>query len=250
MSLKQRVPLLRWSCWRLAIGACATSPKRARSATDARPRPPTIVVANARRGDIDDVMATIDEFAYEKSFLINVGDEKGELLDAAVRRANPAGAGAGHLLRLRLAADRPRGARRPRCTPSNSRRPTPKWPGASGRTPASSDRVTCVVGTIGDGGATLDALAAEHGFARRTARLPVPRPRQERLPARPAEHPRPRLAAPRVHRRRRQRPHPGRAEVPRVHERAAGQVCGTPSSTRPTSSTRRWCPTWCWSRST
>ena len=27
------------------------------------------------------------------------------------------------------------------------------------------DRVTCVVGTIGDGGATLDALANEHGFA-------------------------------------------------------------------------------------
>ena len=28
-----------------------------------------------------------------------------------------------------------------------------------------ADRVTCVVGIIGDGGRTLDALAAEHGFA-------------------------------------------------------------------------------------
>ena len=28
-----------------------------------------------------------------------------------------------------------------------------------------TDRVTCVVGTIGDGGHTLDALANEHGFA-------------------------------------------------------------------------------------
>jgi catechol O-methyltransferase len=28
-----------------------------------------------------------------------------------------------------------------------------------------ADRVTCVVGTIGDGGRTLDALANEHGFA-------------------------------------------------------------------------------------
>ena len=27
------------------------------------------------------------------------------------------------------------------------------------------DRITCVVGTIGDGGRTLDALATEHGFA-------------------------------------------------------------------------------------
>ena len=42
--------------------------------------------ANARRGDLDDVLATVDKFAYEKSMLMNVGDEKGELLDAAVRR--------------------------------------------------------------------------------------------------------------------------------------------------------------------
>jgi catechol O-methyltransferase len=27
------------------------------------------------------------------------------------------------------------------------------------------DRITCVVGTIGDGGKTLDALAAQHGFS-------------------------------------------------------------------------------------
>jgi hypothetical protein len=47
------------------------------------------VVANARHGDIDDVIAKVDQFAYEKSFLINVGDEKGELFDAAVRRADP-----------------------------------------------------------------------------------------------------------------------------------------------------------------
>jgi len=46
-------------------------------------------LANARQGDIDDAIAKVDEFAYEKSLLINIGDEKGELLDAAVRRANP-----------------------------------------------------------------------------------------------------------------------------------------------------------------
>ena len=45
------------------------------------------VLANARPGDIDDVLATIDRFAYERSFLINVGDEKGRILDTAVRRA-------------------------------------------------------------------------------------------------------------------------------------------------------------------
>ena len=47
------------------------------------------VLKHARAGDIDDVLATIDRFAYEESMLINVGDEKGALLDAAVRRADP-----------------------------------------------------------------------------------------------------------------------------------------------------------------
>ena len=47
------------------------------------------VEVNARRGDLDDALATIDRFAREQSMLVNVGDEKGELLDAAVRRANP-----------------------------------------------------------------------------------------------------------------------------------------------------------------
>src|ERR1700744_2297826 len=47
------------------------------------------VLKNARAGDIDDVLAAIDKFAYEKSMLINVGDEKAQLRDAAVRRADP-----------------------------------------------------------------------------------------------------------------------------------------------------------------
>ena len=47
------------------------------------------VESHARRGDIDDVLATVDTFAREKSMLVNVGDEKGELLDAAIRRADP-----------------------------------------------------------------------------------------------------------------------------------------------------------------
>lgn len=63
------------------------------------------VEAHARRGDVDHVLATIDEFAAA---------------NAEVARRIWAHAGV-------------------------------------------SDRVTCVVGTLGDGGATLDALAA-HGF--------------------------------------------------------------------------------------
>ena len=43
------------------------------------------VVAHARPGDIDDALAAVDRYSYDKSFLVNVGDEKGKLLDAAVR---------------------------------------------------------------------------------------------------------------------------------------------------------------------
>ncbi len=88
MSLKQRVPFLRWSFWRLAIGARNIT-KTGQIGDGREAAAADYVVANARKGDIDDVIAKVDKFAYEKSFLINVGDEKGELLDAAVRRANP-----------------------------------------------------------------------------------------------------------------------------------------------------------------
>jgi catechol O-methyltransferase len=122
------------------------------------------VLAHARQGNVDDVLATIDTFAYEHSFLVNVGDEKGALLDAAVRRADPrlalelgtyCGYGALRIARaapsarvisVELSADNAAVARR-------------IWSHA-----AVDDRVTCVVGTIGDGGRTLDVLEAEHGL--------------------------------------------------------------------------------------
>jgi catechol O-methyltransferase len=110
------------------------------------------------------VIDTIDRFAYEKSFLINVGDEKGRLLDDAVRRADPTlalelgtycGYGA-----LRIARAAPRAAvvsvELSGANADNARR---IWHHAG-----VGDRVSCVVGTIGDGGRTLDTLANDHGF--------------------------------------------------------------------------------------
>src|SRR6202022_3978851 len=88
MSLKQRIPFLRWSFWRMAIGARNIT-KTGQIGDGRETAAADYVVANARQGDIDDVIDKGDRFGYEKSFLINVGDEKGELLDAAVRRANP-----------------------------------------------------------------------------------------------------------------------------------------------------------------
>jgi catechol O-methyltransferase len=163
MDLKRRVPLLRWSFWRMAAGArnLTTTGQigdgREAAAVD-------YVVTNARAGDIDDVLATIDKFAYEKSMLINVGDEKGLLLDAAVRRANPAlalelGTYCGYgALRIARAAPNAKvfSVELAEANAANARR---IWAHAG-----VADRVTCVVGTIGDGGRTLDVLATEHGF--------------------------------------------------------------------------------------
>jgi catechol O-methyltransferase len=123
------------------------------------------VLQHARAGDIDDVVATIDKFAYEKSVLINVGDEKGELLDAAVRRADPAvvlelGTYVGYsAMRIARAAPNARvySVEFAEANAANARR---IWDHAG-----VTDRVTCVVGTIGDGGRTLDTLATAHGFA-------------------------------------------------------------------------------------
>ncbi len=129
------------------------------------------VEANARRGDIDDVLATIDTFAAEQSMLMNIGDEKGELLDAAVRRANPKlalelGTYCGYGS-LRIARSAP-GARvfSVEFAAANADVARRIWAYAG-----VDDRVTCVVGTIGDGGQTLDTLANVHGFGAGTLDL-------------------------------------------------------------------------------
>ncbi len=163
MDLKRRLPLLRWSFWRLVAGAHNISSTgqigdgREAAAAD-------YVISHARRGDIDDVLGTLDRFAYEKSILISVGDEKGALLDAAVRRADPrlalelgtyCGYGA-----LRIARAAP-GAKvlSVELAAANADIARRIWAHAG-----VDDRISCVVGTIGDGGKTLHALATEHGF--------------------------------------------------------------------------------------
>lgn len=156
--------MLRWSVWRLVVGLRNIT--RTGQLGDGREAAAAdYVLAQARRGDIDDVVATIDKFAYTKSFLVNIGDEKGELLDAAVRRADPrlalelgtyCGYGA---LRIARAAPSAR-VFSVELSAANADVARRIWSHAG-----VDDRVTCVVGTIGDGGRTLGALETEHGFA-------------------------------------------------------------------------------------
>jgi catechol O-methyltransferase len=158
------MPLLRWSVIRMGIGARHFA-KTGQWGDGREAAAAEYVLRNARRGDIDDVLATIDKFAYEKSYLINIGDEKGELLDAAVRRANPGlalelGTYCGYgSLRIARAAPAAR-VYSVEFSAANAEIARRIWAHAD-----VDDRVTCVVGTIGDGGRTLDALAGEHGFA-------------------------------------------------------------------------------------
>ncbi|MDZ4267723.1 MAG: O-methyltransferase [Mycobacterium sp.] len=163
MSLKQRLPFLRWSTWRLALGM--PSFLRTGQIGDGREAAcAEYVETHARRSDADDVLAAIDTFAYEKAMLVNVGDEKGRLLDAAVRRAAPGlvlelGTYCGYsALRIARAAPTARVCSI-EFSAANAEVARRIWAHAG-----VADRVTCVVGTLGDGGRTLDALVAEHGF--------------------------------------------------------------------------------------
>src|SRR5689334_10430114 len=84
----KRVPFLRWSFLRLALGMNRLTTDW--QVGDGREQALADYVAeHAREGDRDDVIRVIDQFCYEQSFMINVGDEKGEILDRAVERAQP-----------------------------------------------------------------------------------------------------------------------------------------------------------------
>lgn len=122
------------------------------------------VAERARRGDPQDVIRVIDEFGHSESFLMNVGDEKGEILDAAIARAKPGlvlelGAYCGYSS-LRMAVAAP-----------EARIVSIEFSAANAEIARSihahaglGDRITIVVGSLGDGGKTLAALEAEQGL--------------------------------------------------------------------------------------
>jgi catechol O-methyltransferase len=157
------VPFLRWSFIRLAMNIKKVETEW--QVGDGREEAcAQYVAANARRGDVDDVIAAIDDFARNNSFLINVGDVKGEILDAAMRSARPKfilelGCYVGYGS-LRLARSSP-DARvvSVEFVPANAAiaRRNIEHAGLS-------DRVTVVDGTLGDGGKTLEHLRTEIGL--------------------------------------------------------------------------------------
>ncbi len=167
----KRFPFLRWSVLRMALGARALT--RNWQVGDGREEAlADYVVANARQGDPEDVIRVIDEFCMNRSVMINVGDEKGEILDRAVRRSSPQlllelGTYCGYSA-LRMARAMPAGARvcSIEFSPANAAIARRIWDHAG-----VGDQLTVVVGTLGDGGSTIDRLRTEHGFAEGTVDL-------------------------------------------------------------------------------
>ena len=82
------VPFLRWSFLRMLVGM-GTLLKDWQVGDGREQRVVDYVLEKARPGDIDDAIRVIDEFGWQKSLLINVGDKKGPILDEAVRAARP-----------------------------------------------------------------------------------------------------------------------------------------------------------------
>jgi catechol O-methyltransferase len=160
----RRVPFMRWSFIRLLLSMRRLM--RVWRVGDGREeRLASYVVENAREGDLDDVIRAIDEYCYERSYMINVGDEKGAILDEAVRRARPTqllelGTYCGYSA-LRICRAMPDTARLVSIefNPANAVIARRIWEHAG-----VIDRVAALVGTLGDGGQTIARLEAEHGF--------------------------------------------------------------------------------------
>jgi catechol O-methyltransferase len=124
------------------------------------------VLTRAPRGDLNAAIATLDSFASSEKLLINIGDEKGAILDQAIHRASPRralelGAYVGYSA-LRIARALPAGGHlfSLELNPANAElaRRIAAHAGAA-------DRITFIVGSLGDGGRTLASLRETHGFS-------------------------------------------------------------------------------------
>jgi catechol O-methyltransferase len=160
----KRLTFLRWSTVRMILGArnLFTTWQVGDGREEALAQQ---VEAHARQRDVDDVIRVIDDFCYHESIMMNVGDEKGEILDRAVQRTRPR-----RLLELGTYCGYS-ALRMVRVMPEEGRLYSIEFSAANAEIARRiwehagiGDRVTVLVGTLGDGGQTIARLAAEHGF--------------------------------------------------------------------------------------
>ena len=160
----RRAPFLRWSFVRMLLGMKRlTTEWQVGDGREEALR--AYVLERAPAGDLDATIDVIDEFAYTQSFLINVGDEKGQILDRAIERSAPR-------LALELGTYCGYGAlRMARAMGTEGRLVSVEFLEANAAIARAvidhagvGDRVTVVTGTLGDDGATIATLESEHGL--------------------------------------------------------------------------------------
>src|SRR4051794_10743939 len=84
----KRLPFLRWSFIRMGLGMKTLLTDW--QVGDGREDGVLAhVLANATPGSLDAAIEAIDAYAYQQKFLINVGDEKGAILDEVIARVQP-----------------------------------------------------------------------------------------------------------------------------------------------------------------
>ena len=161
----RRLPFLRWSFLRLGLGMKHLL-KEWQVGDGRERRALEHVLRTAPAGDLGAAIDAIDDFAYRQGYLINVGDEKGAILDRELAKVRPLrvlelGAYVGYSA-LRIARLLPPGGRlySVEFSAENAAlaRRMVEHAGAA-------ERVTFVHGSLGDGGATLARLRDQHGFA-------------------------------------------------------------------------------------
>jgi catechol O-methyltransferase len=161
----KRLPFLRWSTLRMILGArnLLTNWQVGDGREEALA---AYVLAHAKARDLDDVIRVVDEFCYEQSIMMNVGDEKGALLDRAIERVRPR-----RLLELGTYCGYS-GLRTVRVMPADAKLFSIEFSEANAGIARRiwdhagiGDRATVVVGTLGDDGRTIARLEFEHGFA-------------------------------------------------------------------------------------
>ncbi|MFE2955775.1 O-methyltransferase [Nocardia tengchongensis] len=163
-TLRDRLPFLRWSVIRFAVGGPTFA--RTGQVGDGREEAAReYVLANSTAGEPLSVLAAYDRFARTRSVLVNVGDEKGLILDAAVSRAAPTlalelGGYCGYSA-IRIGRALAPGARLVSVEFSADNAGIARTLIAHA---GLAEQVTVVVGTIGDGGVTVKRLVDEHGF--------------------------------------------------------------------------------------
>ena len=160
----RRLPFLRWSVLRMLIGMRSLT--RNWQVGDGREEALAAhVLSHARPGDLDDAIRVIDDFCVTRSAMMNVGDEKGEILDRAAQRCQPK-----LLLELGTYCGYS-GLRMARLMQPDARLYSIEYSAANAEIARRiwahagvDERLTVVVGTLGDGGATLARLRDEFGF--------------------------------------------------------------------------------------